>query len=97
MKKYFNNISIEFLSAWILAIIWISPLLYAFWAAFHPQEYAIHFKILAPLTLSNFIEAWNQVPFARYFLNTFLIVSSFNPNSFARSSISSPADKVGTT
>ena len=76
MKKYFNNISIEFLSAWILAIIWISPLLYAFWAAFHPQEYAIHFKILAPLTLSNFIEAWNQVPFARYFLNTFLIVSS---------------------
>jgi sn-glycerol 3-phosphate transport system permease protein len=51
-------------------------LLYAFWAAFHPQEYAINFEILAPLTLSNFAEAWVQAPFARYFLNTFFIVSS---------------------
>ena len=76
MKKYYNNVSIELLSAWILAIIWISPLLYAFWAAFHPNEYAINFKILAPLTLSNFIEVWNQAPFARNFLNTFLIASS---------------------
>ena len=76
MKKYYKNVSIELLSAWILAIFWISPLLYAFWAAFHPNEYAINFKILAPLTLSNFFEVWNQAPFARYFLNTFLIVSS---------------------
>ena len=76
MKKYNKNVSVEVLSAWILAIFWISPLLYAFWAAFHPNEYAINFKILAPLTLSNFFEVWNQAPFARYFLNTFLIVSS---------------------
>ena len=49
---------------------------HVFWAAFHPQEYAINFEILAPLTLSNFAEAWVQAPFARYFLNTFFIVSS---------------------
>jgi sn-glycerol 3-phosphate transport system permease protein len=76
MKNYFNSTSIEYFAAWILALVWVSPLLYAFWAAFHPQEYAINFEILAPLTLSNFAEAWAQAPFARYFLNTFLIVSS---------------------
>ena len=76
MKKYLRNFPIELLSAWILAIFWISPLIYALWAAFHPNEYAIHFDLLAPLTLSNFFEAWDQAPFARYFLNTFLIVSS---------------------
>jgi sn-glycerol 3-phosphate transport system permease protein len=76
MKDYFNSTSIEYFAAWILALVWVSPLLYAFWAAFHPQEYAINFEILAPLTLSNFAEAWVQAPFARYFLNTFFIVSS---------------------
>ena len=57
MKNYFNSTSIENFAAWILALVWVSPLLYAFWAAFHPQEYAINFEILAPLTLSNFAEA----------------------------------------
>lgn len=76
MKNYFNSTSIEYFAAWILALVWVSPLLYAFWAAFHSQEYAINFEILAPLTLSNFAEAWAQAPFARYFLNTFFIVSS---------------------
>ena len=76
MKNYFNSTSIEYFAAWILALVWVSPLLYAFWAAFHTQEYAINFEILAPLTLSNFAEAWVQAPFARYFLNTFFIVSS---------------------
>ena len=76
MKNYFNSTSIEYFAAWILALVWVSPLLYAFWAAFHTNEYAVNFEILAPLTLRNFAEAWEQAPFARYFLNTFLIVSS---------------------
>ena len=76
MKNYFNSTSIEYFAAWILALVWVSPLLYAFWAAFHTNEYAVNFEILAPLTLTNFAEAWEQAPFARYFLNTFLIVSS---------------------
>tara|TARA_B100001245_G_scaffold225940_1_gene200997 strand:- start:6 stop:821 length:816 start_codon:yes stop_codon:yes gene_type:complete len=76
MKNYFNSTSIEYFAAWILALVWVSPLLYAFWAAFHTNEYAVNFEILAPLTLSNFAEAWVQAPFARYFLNTFFIVSS---------------------
>lgn len=67
---------LEIVAAWLLAVLWLSPLLYAFWAAFHPPEYATRFDPLAPLTLSNFLEAWSQAPFARYFLNTFLLVSS---------------------
>ena len=64
------------LAAWFLAFIWMLPLLYAFWAAFHPPQYATRFDLLAPLTLENFRQAWSQAPFARYFLNTFLLVTS---------------------
>ena len=67
---------IENAAALLLAVLWLAPLLYAFWAAFHPPEYAIRFDLLAPLTLENFSEAWEQAPFARYFLNTFLLVTS---------------------
>ena len=63
-------------AALLLAVLWLAPLLYAFWAAFHPPEYSIRFDLLAPLTLENFREAWDQAPFARYFLNTFLLVTS---------------------
>jgi sn-glycerol 3-phosphate transport system permease protein len=62
--------------AWLLAVIWLMPLIYAFWSAFHPAEYATRFVPLAPLTLENFIEAWSQAPFARYFLNTVILVTS---------------------
>ena len=67
---------VENAAALLLAVLWLAPLLYAFWAAFHPPEYAIRFDLLAPLTLENFGEAWEQAPFARYFLNTFMLVTS---------------------
>ena len=67
---------IENAAALLLAVLWLAPLLYAFWAAFHPPQYAIRFDLLAPLTLENFSEAWEQAPFARYFLNTFMLVTS---------------------
>ena len=62
-------------SAWLLAILWVSPLLYAFWAAFHPPEFATTFEPLAPLTLANFEKAWGYAPFARHFVNTVLLVT----------------------
>ena len=68
--------SIEVGAAWLLAILWLMPLIYAFWSAFHPSEFATRFSLLAPLTLDNFREAWDQAPFARYYLNTFLLVTS---------------------
>ncbi len=63
------------IAAWMLALLWVLPLLYAVWTAFHPGEYATRFTLLAPLTLDNFARAWEAAPFARYFLNTTLLVA----------------------
>ena len=80
MRKSGRSISVfatlENAAAWLLAILWLSPLIYAFWSAFHPAEYATRFELFAPLTLDNFRIAWDQAPFARYFVNTFMIVTS---------------------
>jgi len=64
------------LGAWVLALLWITPLLYACWAAFHPSEFATKWVLTAPLTLDNFRAAWEAAPFARYFLNTTLLVAT---------------------
>ena len=64
------------LGAWVLALIWVLPLLYAIWTAFHPAAYEANFTLTAPLTLENFVKAWNDAPFARYFLNTFILVTT---------------------
>ena len=66
---------IDTIAAWLLALVWILPLAYAVWTAFHPGEYATRFVLLAPLTLDNFARAWAAAPFARYFLNTALLVT----------------------
>ena len=63
------------LGAWVLGLIWFLPLIYAFWTAFHPAAYAVRFDIFAPLTLENFVKAWQAAPFARYFLNTVILVT----------------------
>lgn len=63
-------------AAWLLAIVWIAPLLYALWDAFHPGEYAVRFDLFAPLTLENFAHALERAPFPRYAFNTFILVTS---------------------
>lgn len=60
--------------AWLLALLWLLPLAYAIWTAFHPAIYETHFDLFAPLTLLNFPKAWVQAPFLRYFLNTSILV-----------------------
>lgn len=68
-------LTLESIGAILLAVIWILPLAYAVWAAFHPAEYTTRFVLSAPLTLDNFSRAWAAAPFARYFLNTFMLVT----------------------
>ena len=63
------------IGAWLLAILWVLPLLYAMWAAFHPAQYATTFSLTAPLTLDNFVAAWHAAPFPRYFVNTIMLVT----------------------
>ena len=65
----------ETAGAWLLAVLWILPLVYAAWAAFHAPEFSARFSPSAPWTLENFARAWEAAPFARYFLNTFVLVT----------------------
>jgi sn-glycerol 3-phosphate transport system permease protein len=65
----------ETIGCWLLAAIWVAPLAYALWTAFHPPEFSTRFALFAPLTLDNFARAWEAAPFARYFLNTFVLVT----------------------
>lgn len=66
---------LETVSAWVLGLLWLLPLVYALWTAVHPAEFATRFELAAPLTGKNFVNAWNAAPFPRYFLNTFLLVT----------------------
>jgi len=64
---------VEAAAAWLLGALWILPLAYALWTAFHAGEFATHLVLSAPLTLENFAKAWAAAPFARYFANTVVL------------------------
>ncbi len=66
---------VETAGAWTLGLLWLLPLAYAFWTAFHPTEFSTRFVLTAPLTLENFAQAWAAAPFARYFVNTVVLVT----------------------
>jgi sn-glycerol 3-phosphate transport system permease protein len=66
---------LETAAAWLLGLLWILPLVYAVWTAFHPAANATRFDLSAPLTLANFAAAWQAAPFARYFANTTMLVT----------------------
>ncbi|XZG68718.1 carbohydrate ABC transporter permease [Chitinibacteraceae bacterium HSL-7] len=63
------------LAGWLLALLWIAPLLLMFWAAFHPDGDALQLSLSTRWGLGNFSAAWQVAPFARYLLNTFCIVT----------------------
>ncbi len=73
MKQFMRNI--EGGAAILLAVIWISPLLFAFWAAFHSTSDAVNFNLMGAWTLDNFRIAWDGAPWLRYFFNTFMLVT----------------------
>ncbi len=66
---------LETLGAWLLGLLWLLPLLYAAWTAIHPAIYATRFDIFAPVTLANLEAAWLAAPFARYLINTLMLVT----------------------
>jgi sn-glycerol 3-phosphate transport system permease protein len=66
---------LETTGAWMLGILWLLPLLYAVWTAFHPAIYATRFELFAPLTFDNLVAAWHAAPFARYLFNTVMLVT----------------------
>jgi sn-glycerol 3-phosphate transport system permease protein len=66
---------LETIGAWMLGVLWLLPLLYAVWTAFHPAAYATQFDLFAPLTLDNLVAAWQAAPFSRYLVNTVMLVT----------------------
>jgi sn-glycerol 3-phosphate transport system permease protein len=69
------GITLETIGAWMLGVLWLMPVLFAFWCSFHPAEYSTSFELFAPLTFDNFVRAWSYAPFPRYLLNTFGLVT----------------------
>ena len=69
------GLAMETVAAWLLAVVWILPLAYAVWTAFHPAEFSARFELFSPLSMDNFVRAWEAAPFARYFFNTFVLVT----------------------
>ena len=67
--------TLDAVGAILLALIWIAPLVFAVWAAFHTPQGALSFDLSAPVTLENFRTAWEGAPWPRYFLNTTLLVT----------------------
>jgi sn-glycerol 3-phosphate transport system permease protein len=67
--------ALETVAAWLLGVLWVLPLLYAVWTAFHPAAWSTRFSLGAPWTLDNFAAAWRAAPFARYFANTMMLVT----------------------
>lgn len=56
--------TLEAVAAWMLAALWLLPILFAVWAAVHPPEYLTGFDLLAPLTTENFERAFAAAPLA---------------------------------
>lgn len=61
--------------AWVLGLIWVLPLAWAVVTAIQPPAFVAQISPIAPLTTENFVRAWNAAPFARYLLNTTLLVT----------------------
>ena len=74
--------ALETTGGWLLGLLWLLPLLFAVWTAFHPSAFTTRFELFAPLTLKNFATAWEAAPFARYFLNTFMLVTGVLASQF---------------
>ena len=63
LTAFTNHVTMDVASA---PLLWVLPLAYAFWTAFHPPEYATKFAILAPLTLENFVNGATKKDMAEF-------------------------------
>ncbi len=69
------TLALDTVAGWTLAVIWIAPLVFAVWAAFHSTSDAVNFNLAGAWTLENFRTAWAGAPWLRYFFNSFLLVT----------------------
>lgn len=62
------------IGVWSLAILWVAPLAYVFWVGLRVPSEALTFNPFSGWTLSNVTTIWEQGRFARYYLNTTILV-----------------------
>ncbi|MFG1295574.1 carbohydrate ABC transporter permease [Xanthobacter variabilis] len=67
--------ALEAAGAWLLALVWIAPLLFALWASLRAPGQALDFSLAAPFTFENYRAAWAAAPWPVYALNTLALVS----------------------
>ncbi|QBI18757.1 carbohydrate ABC transporter permease [Egibacter rhizosphaerae] len=65
---------LEVLAAWLIALLWLAPLAYIFWAAFRETEVALSFQPFTGWTFDNLVTVWNTAPFDRFYFNTTVLV-----------------------
>ncbi|GGF51475.1 ABC transporter permease [Azorhizobium oxalatiphilum] len=61
--------------AWLLALIWVAPLIFALWASLRPAGMALDFSQVSSLTLENYRAAWLAAPWLTYGANTLGLVT----------------------
>ncbi|MDP2698674.1 carbohydrate ABC transporter permease [Thalassospira sp.] len=66
---------LDTLGAWVLAIVWIAPLLFATWASFQAPGTAFALDPGGLMTFDNYRAVWTAVPWGTYFLNTLVLVT----------------------
>src|SRR5690625_3236398 len=64
------------LGAYLLALLWIAPLLYACWTAFREPAATFSLSLSSGWTPDNIAQAWDSAPWITYMRNTMLLVSS---------------------
>ncbi|PZD94779.1 carbohydrate ABC transporter permease [Paenibacillus sambharensis] len=65
---------ISYTLMYVMAIIWLIPLVWTFWTAFRPKKLALSPSITFDFTFANFSHVWQGAPFSTYYLNTLLVV-----------------------
>ncbi|MCM3269370.1 carbohydrate ABC transporter permease [Paenibacillus elgii] len=69
-----NKLKISHAFIYMLALVWLVPLVWVTSTAFRPKQLALQPGLSLEFTLDNFARVWAAAPFAQYYVNTLLIV-----------------------
>ncbi|MEK3882964.1 carbohydrate ABC transporter permease [Paenibacillus sp. PL2-23] len=66
---------ISFGFMYILAAVWLVPLVWTVWTSFRPKRLALSSTLSFDFTLTHFTHVWSSAPFNTYYINTLIIVT----------------------
>ncbi|MCQ9616703.1 carbohydrate ABC transporter permease [Paenalcaligenes niemegkensis] len=69
-------LNLDVLGAYLLALLWVAPLLYAAWTAFREPAAVFNLDLSSGWTLNNLAQAWGGAPWLIYIRNTMFLVGS---------------------